>query len=393
MKVACVLITHLPVKAELRRNPKLQGRPVIIAEDSGSKQTVLDSSLEAGGIAAGMPLQEALSRCKNALLLQADAPYYQTAFDRIIENLAQRSPLVEKARLGCAYVGLDGLESMYGGEARLVASLLQSVHSHFNPRIGLAEGKFPSYVAAVLSRGGQATRVPGDVAGFMRELPIDLLPVSWENKVRLHRFGLHIMGDLASLPTGSVHAQFGREGRIAWELASGADHSPLVPYRYEEVVSEYLTFPVPVATLPAIILAIETLLARAFAHAVLRGKYARTATLESGVFRRPPWTRRFAFKEPVNSREKALFALKSMMGAVVLPGALEDMRLTLAGFTGESGIQASLFPDVRKQEQLKETMRQLEARLGCRPPVYRVREIEPWSRIPERRQALVQFSP
>ena len=42
---------------------------------------------------------------------------------------------------------------------------------------------------------------------------------------------------------------------------------------------------------------------------------------------------------------------------------------------------------------MKEMMRQLEALLGGKPPIYQMKEIEPWSRIPERRQALVPFDP
>jgi len=38
-------------------------------------------------------------------------------------------------------------------------------------------------------------------------------------------------------------------------------------------------------------------------------------------------------------------------------------------------------------------MRQLEVLLGCKPPIYQMKEVEPWSRIPERRQALVLFDP
>ena len=79
---------------------------------------------------------------------------------------------------------------MYGGEARLVASLLQAVPKDLNPRVGLAEGKFHAYVAAIQSAAGQATRVPDDVAGFIKRFPVDLLPLSWENKRRLHLFGL-----------------------------------------------------------------------------------------------------------------------------------------------------------------------------------------------------------
>jgi len=391
--IACILVTHLPIKAELRRYPELRGKPVVITESYGSKELVLDSSSQARGVIAGMSLQEAVSRCKDAVLLQADTPYYESGFDALVLSLEQRSPLVEKAELGCAYVGLDGLEAMYGGEARLIASLLQAVPQDFNPRVGVAGGKFPAYVAAVTSSGGRATRVPEDVAGFLKDFSIDLLPLSWDNKARLHRFGLHTLGQLAALSAGPIQAQLKAEGRRAWELASGVDRSPLLPYQREEVVTEFLTFPSPTITRYAVLTAMETLLGRAFTRPQIRGRYVRTATVESQVLRRPPWTKRFAFKEALGSKEKAMFALKSRLDTLALPGPLEDMKLTLAGFTGESGIQSSLFSDVRKREQLKEMMRQLEALLGCRPPIYQVRDVEPWSRIPERRQALVPFDP
>ena len=88
-----------------------------------------------------------------------------------------------------------------------------------------------------------------------------------------------------------------------------------------------------------------------------------------------------------------MVAMKSRLHSVTLPGPLEDLKLTLTGFTGESGIQANLFSDVRKQEQLKEMMRQLEFLFGGKPPLYQMKELEPWSRIPERRQVLVPFDP
>jgi len=394
--IACILITHLPVKAEVRRFPRLRGKPVIITESYGSKDLVLDSSPEARGVGAGMPLAEAVARCKDASLLQADAPYYNETFDKLVRALELRSPMVERAGLGCAYVGLEGLELMYGGEARVVASLLQAAPQEFNPRVGVAEGKFPAYVAAVTTKGGRATRVPRDSAGlaaFLSELSIGLLPLSWANKTRLHRFGIHTLGQLSALPVGAVQAQLGAEGRGAWQLANGVDNSPLASSRPQQTVEESMTFPSPTVTWSPILTALGMLLGRAFARPEIGGRYVRIATIESHVYRLPPWVKRFGFKEAVGSKDRALFALKSRLDSVTLPGPLEDMKLTLTGFTGESGIQTNLFSDVRKQEQLKEMMRQLEAVLGGKPPIYQMKEIEPWSRIPERRQALVPFDP
>ena len=391
--IACVLVTHLPVKAELRRYPELRGKPVIIVESHGSKDLVLDSSPQARGVGSGMPLQEALAQCKEAVLLQGDGPYYSNAFDGMVRSLEARSPLVERADLGCVYVGLKGLELMYGGEARVITSLIQAAPQEFNPRIGVAAGKFPAYVAAVTTEGGRAVKVPQDAAGFLRDLPVSLLPLSWENKSRLQRFGIYTLGQLAGLPVGAVQAQLGASGRRAWELAGGIDASPLTPYHSEPTVEEFLSFPSLYTTWPPILTALAILLGRAFARPEVRGRYVRTATLESHVFRRTPWVKRFTFKEALGSKERALSAMKSRMDSLNLPGPLEDLKLTLAGFTGESGIQTNLFPDVRKQEQLREMMRQLEVHLGGKPPIYRLKEMEPWSRIPERRQALTPFDP
>ena len=69
--IACLLVTHMPVKAELKRRPELRQKPVVITESYGSKALVLDSSPKARGVASGMPLAEAMSRCKDAVLLQA----------------------------------------------------------------------------------------------------------------------------------------------------------------------------------------------------------------------------------------------------------------------------------------------------------------------------------
>jgi DNA polymerase-4 len=391
MTIACVLATHFPVKAELKRNPDLTDRPVIIVKESGPRRFALDHSPQAGGVAQGMPVQEALSLCKDPVLLEADEPYYQTTFNEILQVLGQRSPQVEAAELGCAYVGLDGLEQMYGGEARLATTLLQAVHPGFNPRVGIAEGKFPAYIAAISSGPGQATKVPESALDFLGKFSVNLLPISWESRARLRRFGLRTLGQIAQQRAGALQAQLGPEGLRAWELARGIDRRPLVPRRTEEVVTESFAFPSPIITLDGILLAVESLLARAFARQETRGKYARSITIESQVLHHPSWRRQFNYKQAVGSKERALFVIKNALESVSLPGPLEDMALTLRGLAGESGIQGNLFVDVRQQEQLRETARQLEARWGGKPLLYQLRDFEPWSPIPERQRILVPF--
>ena len=154
MNIACVLITHLPIKAELKRRPELVGQPALIVQEEGSKRQVLDYSADAKGVAQGMPVQEAVSICQEATIIEADQSHYHNAFDEVLDALEQRSPLVEPSDLGCAYVGLDGLEVLYGSEARVITSLLGAVHPLYNPRAGVAQGKFPGETKVCSTRKG-----------------------------------------------------------------------------------------------------------------------------------------------------------------------------------------------------------------------------------------------
>lgn len=225
--IACLLVTHLPVKAERQRRPALRDRPLIIVENRGSRDLVLDSSKEAGAVTVGMPAQEALAHCPQATLVPADGEFYDEMFDRFAERLAMRCPAAERAELGCAYAGLEGLHLIYGGEARLVASLLQVAPSDFDLHIGLASSKFTAYAVACTVQHGRAAKAPADEAAFLSGCSIDLLPLSSEGKARLRRSGVHTLGRLAAMPASAVQARLGAEGRRAWELARGIDRRPI----------------------------------------------------------------------------------------------------------------------------------------------------------------------
>ena len=391
--VACVLIPHFPWQTEVRRNPDLESQSALIINiaSNGSGRTILDWSPDIEGVLPGMPLQEALSRNKGALIIEPDMSHYEVAFGRLLKALEERCPDVEDDGLGRAYVGIWGLEGLYGDDARVVQILANAIRQ-YDLRIGVGDNKWISYVAALQSGPNSGRKVTGDPGKFMSKLAVDILPVDYRIVQRLHGFGLQKLGDISGLPAGALQAQFGAEGKLVWDLANGFDSRPLVSRRSEEIVSEYLMFPDATVSMPTIITGIESLLSRSYSRPQLAQRYARQAVLEANVLRRPPWTMRVAFKEPAGDRSHALFGIKTRLDTLEIPGPLEDMRLTLSGLTGEAGQQGSMWTEVRRSQQMQETISQLQARLGVAPPIYKVRELEPWSRIPERRHALVQLS-
>lgn len=393
MQLACISISNLPFRVESACNPRLRGRPVVIVTTTGQRRTVLDASPLAKGVVPGMSLAQALSSCKDAVLVEGDPKSYNRAFEQVLDALEARGADVEDAGLGLAFARLNGLAPMFGGEARLITSLLQAVPASLEPQLGVADGKFAAYVAASMAPPGSAYKLPGDLAEFLAPLSVDLLPASWEVKRRLHSFGLHTLGQVGNVMLGPLQAQFGPTGKLIWELSQGIDPRLLIPPHHEEIVEEALTFTTPLVALEAIAMATDNLLARAFSRPSVRGRFARVCTLEGSVFRAPSWQKVMVFREPVGERRKALTLITHTLEGSPPPGPLEDLHLTLSGLTGEAGRQESLFPEARQQDNLREALAQLQVRLGAEElPIYQVREVEPWSRIPERRQALVPYA-
>ena len=225
--IACVLVPHFRVKAERQRYPALRGKPVLIVDRTCVPGAVIDHSAEARGVTAGMPLPEAVDRCPTATIVPADVEHYREVFDRMADALAARCGAVERSGTGCLYADMEGLAPAYGGEARLVASLMQIVPADFEPRAGVGQTRFVAYLAAATAGTGRAVRATGDAAAFLERFPTELLPISEKGGEQLRRWGIRTLGRLASMPPAVVQARLGAEGRYAWELACGMEPSPL----------------------------------------------------------------------------------------------------------------------------------------------------------------------
>ena len=395
MKIACILATHLPAKVEMRRQPHLEEKPVLIIDRAHGRPVVLDHFPAATGVTPGMTLEMALSRQNEGTVLEADASRYQRESRRMLTSLQQVSDQVEESGLGAAYAALDGLEAMYGGEARLITTLLNSVPAYLAPRAGVAEAKFPAYIAARQAEPLGATKAPEDVAAFLAPCPVELLPVSGAVRRSLRTLGIHTLGDVAEMPLDALLQRFGREGQRAWELAHGQDDTPFVPMKQEETATESLELPYASTSLELLLTAVDSLLQRAYARPQMRGRYAGGADLECLLYRAQPWRKEIRFKQPVSNWQDAARIIKSRLETDRPEAQVEELFLSLSGVSGEKGTQLSLLADRRadRERRLAEAERQLQARQQGRPALYRVAQIAPWHPAPELRAVQVPIGP
>ena len=409
--VACIRVPNFCWQLEARREPSLKEvRPVFITAtardipDNGfgthvkaskdsraSERIVLDCSSDVTDVMPGMPLEVGQSRHNGALLVQGDVPRYIAAFEKLLTGFANLAPAVEDAGPGVAYIDLGGLDRLYGSPAKSIRRLAESA-GDLDLRIGVGKNKWQAYLASLKSGVHNARRIVGEPSRFVGSLSVEHLPVPYKIVERLHMFGIYKLGEIAKLPQGPIEAQFGLTGRLMWRLANGIDDRPLIPRKVVESVSGYLSFPDATVSMATIFSGIESLLGETFARPQMLRRYARQAVLQSQVFQKPPWVMEVAFKEPAGSKNHAIFGIKAKLDSTEFTGPLEDLRLTLTGLSSEPWKQESMWQEARKEDHLRQAVGQLAARLGLAPPIYQVRELEPWSRIPERRHALVQLS-
>ncbi len=359
----------------------------IITHASGSQKLVLDYSPELDGLQRDMPIQQALARHGRAELLPADMPYYRTIFNRLLDVLEDVSPLVEGTELGCVYIGVDGLQLIYPDDESLIDAVFRAVPEVFAPQAGIAENKFLAYLTAHRCPPGGRQILTGKVEDFLCDLTCDVLPISMKSKKKLHQFGLHTLRQVAALPPGPLLSQFGTEGKKINDLARGCDNTPLYPRMMEEVIEESIMLSSVTISLEYILVSLEELLGKVFARISRVGLGVRSLTVWTRTWNAKQWERTVRFKEPAMDIKTVINRIKRVMEEYPQPGPVEQIGLIISRLGYPGGRQNSLFREIRSKDHLMEDIRQLELRLG-NPQVYRVKEVEPWSRIPERRYVL-----
>jgi len=388
MRLACVLIPRFAVAVEHRARPETEGAPLIVYD----RNRVLEASEALPGLYAGQSLRQARASYPHAEFLPADLHLYRDVDEAMLRVLQQVSPLIEPAAPGCAYASLSGLGRLYADEFALAARLTECVRAATGllPAVGIAEGKFVARVAASLCPPGDAGVVPaGREREFLRGQSVALLPVAPEIIERLEVLALRTLGDVAALPRPAAEAQFGRAGALIWDLASGIDREPLRPRAPAERLVERLSFDAPVVATETLVIAGQQLVRRLLQR--LERRTARRMHLQLFAEGRIVWERLDTFREPTGDERRVVLLLKTRLAALSLTSSADTMAITLDGIGREAAQQKRLFAESSPRlDQVAEAVRQLRARYG-RPVVWRAVEVDPCSRHPEERNALIPF--
>jgi nucleotidyltransferase/DNA polymerase involved in DNA repair len=409
---ACVWIPLFPLRCEEARQGGLANYPTaLLAPDTTRKLWQVSSLARHAGVKPGMTVSQAIGLCPTLRLIEPDPVHYDECFARLLAALNEVSPVIESGDLGLAYVGADGLEGIFGSPGKIIAAIRLTVgrSDGRTVRLGFGQGKFVAWVAASRSKPDEAVIVPmGAERAFLASQPISVLPLDSSVHRRLRLLGIRTLGALAALPEEAVTAQFGAVGRRLWRLAAGRIAEPVEGRIAPEPIVAALTFFTPVGERELLGHSLDQLIARALKHPRRIGWRVHAvrlrADLESGVgdgnAPTRSWLANILLKDPTADAGRIGAPLKIRLEQSPPTGAVERLILEFTAFApGTTELQlfardAQAAARAGQQRALQSAAREIRMRVqGGRANLYHVIEVQPWSRLPERRYALIDYEP
>jgi DNA polymerase-4/protein ImuB len=415
----CLWIPLFPLRCEEQRRPELSGRPTALLSPSDTRRLwQISPTARRVGVRPGMTVSQAIGLCPTLTLCEPDPVHYDEQFTGLLLALNDLSPVIEPAELGRAFIGVDGLERLHGDPARQLrviarvagraAALEQrsestakrsSRRSAGAARLGWGRGKFLSWVAATRAKPGNSVIVSDEERReFLSGQPVAVLPISSDTHRRLWQLGLKTLADVARLPQVALVSQFGAEGRTAWQLATGDVTDPVTGKERPEPITASLDFPTPAADRAMLAHTLNKLIERALAHPRRTGWRVHVVRARASLEHGASWMTEVTIRDPSANPARIAAPLMVRLENTPPTGAVERLTVEFVTFArGTDELQlfardANAAARAGRRNALYAAAHEIQTRLK-RPMLSHIIEVQPWSRIPERRYALIDFEP
>jgi len=196
---------------EQRDAPELRGRPVIVG---GGVVLAASYEAKARGVRTAMGGRQARDLCPDAVVVPARMDAYSAASKDVFAIFRDTTPLVEGLSIDEAFLEVGGLWRIGGTPEQIAARLRERVRVEVGLPIsvGVARTKFLAKVASAVSKpDGLLVVEPGREEAFLLPLPVERLwGVGAVTAEKLHRLGIHTVGELAELEAATAERLLGK---------------------------------------------------------------------------------------------------------------------------------------------------------------------------------------
>ncbi|WP_345951286.1 DNA polymerase IV [Mucilaginibacter sp. PAMB04274] len=234
------------VSVEVRKDPRLTGKPVIIGSLS-DRGVVTSASYEARqfGVHAAMPAKLARMLCPHGIWIRGNMDEYSKASHEITAILKERVPVIEKASIDEHYIDMTGMDKHHGTlkySKELRAAVIKETGLPIS--FGLSVNKTVSKMATNECKpNGELFVEPTGVRPFLNPLSIKKIPGLGEKTfIKLSDMGVKRIHELAQVSPEYMTSILGKNGIWLLQKAQGIDELPVVPYQEQKSIGTQSTF-------------------------------------------------------------------------------------------------------------------------------------------------------
>lgn len=234
------------VSVEVRKNPQLVGKPVIIGSLS-DRGVVASCSYEARkfGVYSAMPARMARMLCPHGIWIRGNMDEYSKASHEITEILKENVPLIEKASIDEHYIDMTGMDKHFGTlqyAKELRAKVMRETALPIS--FGLSVNKTVSKMATNECKpNGELNIEKAVVQPFLNPLSIRKIPGLGEKTfIKLSDMGIKRIYELSQVHPEYMNSILGKNGIWLLHKAKGIDDSPIIPYQEQKSIGTQTTF-------------------------------------------------------------------------------------------------------------------------------------------------------
>lgn len=309
------------------------------------------------GVHLGHRRREAQRRCPELRLIDHDPERDAAAFEPVVRVVGRFTPRVEVVEPGWLCFAARGPSRYFGGDEAFTDRLATEVEVAARDagpaaqvRIGVADGRFASTVAARRAGHRPLLVEPDGSPAFLAPLPVGWLHDAGEASVDLIdllvRLGLRDLRSLAALEVADVLARFGIEGRHAHQVASGIDDRGADAAAPPDDLVVEVPFDEPVTVLEPVVFAAKALAddlaARLAGNGLRCTRLLVAAETEHGERDERTWYRAGGLSA-ADLVERVRWQLASWMGSGEITAGLVWLRLSPVEVRGDGGEQSALW--------------------------------------------------
>lgn len=236
---------------EIRENPKLRGKPVIIArhpKENGGRGVVATASYEARkyGVHSAMSAKKALELCPDGIFVPGNFDLYRKVSRQIREIFKRHTEIIQPLSLDEAY--LDVTENKQNIQsATLIARKIQKAiydELELTSSAGISYNKFLAKLASDYKKPAGLTVVPPNKAhDFLMHLDIEeFTGVGEKTLEKMHDSDIYTGQDLYNKTELELSDRFGKMGHSLFRKVRGIDDSPVKVERDRKSLGKERTF-------------------------------------------------------------------------------------------------------------------------------------------------------